>query len=75
MFPSLFHPYVSQSRWRLVFDTRKNMQVAILLCNIELIFENALYKRSCYSPAVGCSVSKNMYVYANISIVDIVPFR
>ena len=32
MFPSLFHPYVSQSRWRLVFfDTRENIQVAIQL--------------------------------------------
>ena len=38
MCPSLFHPYVSQSRWRLVFFTPENIQVAMLLCNIELIF-------------------------------------
>ena len=33
------------------FDTRKNIQVAKLLCNIELIFENALDKKSCCPPA------------------------
>ena len=48
-------------------------QVAILLCNIELIFETALNRKSCAPPAVGCSVSNAMSFYAIASWIHIVP--
>ena len=58
---------------RLLFFIPENIQVAILLCNIELIFETALNRKSCTPPAVGCSVSNDMSFYVIVSLVHIVP--
>ena len=51
---------------RLLFFIPENIQVAILLCNIELIFENALDIKSCCPLVVGCSLSKDLAFYASI---------
>ena len=55
------HPYVSQSRWRLVFFWhQKSIQVAILLWKIELIFDAALSRKTCSLLTVSCCVTKAM---------------
>ena len=50
------------------FDTRKNIQVAIVLWNIELVFESALNSKTCSTLTVGCSVSNALSLFLSSTL-------